>query len=103
MYVDVLGSVGKWHKCVALLDSGSDVTLVKKELVSSLKLDCRPQKLKFGTTGGGFLTEDFALISLWVRNTDILQTRPAVNHMPARHANCVLFVALAFHALIFLV
>ena len=38
MYVDVLGSDGKWHKSVMLLDSGSDVTLVKKELVSSLNL-----------------------------------------------------------------
>ena len=66
----VLGFHEKWHKCVALLDSGSDVTLVKKELLSSLKLDRRFQKLKFGTAGGGFLTKDSALISLWVRNTD---------------------------------
>ena len=70
MYVDVLSSDGKWHKCVALLDSGSDVTLVKKELVSLLKLDHRPQKLKFGTAGGGFLTEDSVLVSLWLHNTD---------------------------------
>ena len=70
MYVDVLGFDGKWHKCVALLDSESDVILVKKELESLLKLDRRPQKLKFGTAGGGFLTEDSAFISLWVRNTD---------------------------------
>ena len=93
MYVDVLGSDGKWHKCVALLDSGSDVTLVKKELVSSLKLDRRPQKLKFGTAGGGFLTEDSALISLWVRNTDKKAYRFNINAFelskPAHKTPCL--------------
>ena len=93
MYVDVLGSDGKWHKCVALLDSGSDVTLVKKELVSSLKLDRRPQKLKFGTAGGGFLTDDSALISLWVRNTDKKAYRFNINTFelskPAHKTPCL--------------
>ena len=93
MYVNVLGSDGKWHKCVALLDSGSDVTLVKKELVSSLKLDRRPQKLKFGTAGEGFLTDDSALISLWVRNTDKKAYRFNINTFelskPAHKTPCL--------------
>ena len=56
-FVVILGSDGIWRKAVALFDSGSDVTLIRKNVVASLKLERKPQAIKFGTAGGGFWTK----------------------------------------------
>ena len=69
-FVELLDCDGKWHKAVALFDSGSDVTLVKSEIVAKLKLDRKPKKFTFGTAGGDYKTENSAVVSLWVRRYD---------------------------------
>ena len=69
-FVEILGSDGIWHKALALFDTGSDVTLIKRSTVNLLKLDCEPHKLKFGTAGGGYRCENSATVSLWIRNYD---------------------------------
>ena len=92
-YVEVLGSDGVWRKIVALFDSGSDVTLVRKDIVSSLKLERKPQTIKFGTAGGGFWTESSALVSLWIRRFDIKSQRYHVKAIelqkPAHEVPCI--------------
>ena len=41
-YIELLGNDGKWHKLVALFDTGSDVTLVRKGVVIFLNLNRNP-------------------------------------------------------------
>ena len=88
-----MGSDGAWRKIVALFDSGSDVTLVRKDIVSSLKLERKPQTIKFGTAGGGFWTESSALVSLWIRRFDIKSQRYHVKAIelqkPAHEVPCI--------------
>ena len=45
--LELLDSNGNWHKAVALFDSGSDVTLKKRDTAKLLKLDCIPYTLSF--------------------------------------------------------
>ena len=66
-YVDLLGNDGAWHKAVALFDTGSDVTLIKKNTVQRLNLDRKPRAFWFGTAGSDFRTEDSASVCLWIR------------------------------------
>ena len=68
--VELLDSSGVWHKAIALLDSGSDVTLIKRDSVKMLKLNRTSHNFKFGTAGGGYCREDTAIVSLWVRKYD---------------------------------
>ena len=69
-YVELLGSDGVWRRAVALFDSGSDVTLIKKEVARELQLERQPRKFTFGTAGGGYCSADAALVSLWIRRCD---------------------------------
>ena len=69
-YVELLGSDGTWHRAVALFDSGSDVTLIRRDIVKKLNLDRKPQQFKFGIAGGGYCCENSALVSLWIRRYD---------------------------------
>ena len=66
-YVELLGSDSTWHKTVALFDSGSDVFLIRRDIVKNLNLDRKPQKFKFGIAGGGYCCKNSALVSLWIR------------------------------------
>ena len=67
--IEILDNNGKWRKAVALLDSGSDVTLIKRDTVQKLHLTSnrKPFIFKFGTAGGGSYSENSATLSLWVR------------------------------------
>ena len=69
-YVELLGSDGTWHRAIALFDSGSDVTLIRRDMVKKLNLDRKPQQFKFGIAGGGYYSEDSAIVSLWIRRCD---------------------------------
>ena len=69
-YIELLGSDGVWRRAVALFDSGSDMTLIKKEVARELQLERQPRKFTFGTAGGGYCSADAALISLWIRRCD---------------------------------
>ena len=69
-HVELLSKDGSWHRAVALFDSGSDVTLIKSDLVKRLNLDRKPCVFKFGIAGGGYRTEDSANVSLWIRRCD---------------------------------
>ena len=66
----MLGSDGTWHRAIALFDSGSDVTLIRRDMVKKLNLDRKPQQFKFGIAGGGYCSEDSAIVSLWFRRCD---------------------------------
>ena len=63
-FVEILGSSGVWHKALALFDTGSDVTLIKRSTVNMLKLHREPLKLKFGSAEGGYRCENYATVSL---------------------------------------
>ena len=69
-YVELLGSDGVWRRAVALFDSGSDVTLIKKEVARELQLERQPHKFTFRAAGGGYCSADAALVSLWIRRCD---------------------------------
>ena len=64
--IEILDNNGKWRKAVALLDSGSDVTLIKRDTVRKLHLTSnrKPFVFKFGTAGGGSYSENSATLSL---------------------------------------
>ena len=66
--IEILDNNGKWRKAVALLDSGSDVTLIKRDTVQKLHLTSnrKPFIFKFGTAGSGSYSENSATLSLWV-------------------------------------
>ena len=63
---ELLDGNGMWRKAVALLDSGSDVTLIKRDTVQNFHLTSnrKPFMFKFGTAGGGSCSENSATISL---------------------------------------
>ena len=63
-YEELLGNDGVWRRAVALFDSGSDVTLIKKEVARELQLERQPHKFTFGTAGGGYCFTDAALVFL---------------------------------------
>ena len=67
--IELLDGNGMWRKAVALLDSGSDVTLIKRDTVQNFHLTSKrkPFMFKFGTAGGGSCSENSATISLWIR------------------------------------
>ena len=70
MIVELLDINGKWHKAVALLDSGSDVTLIKRGTAKMLNLDRSPYQFKFGTAGGNYCCENTSITSVWIRRCD---------------------------------
>ena len=39
-------------------------------MVKKLNLDRKPQQFKFGIAGGGYCSEDSAIVSLWIRRCD---------------------------------
>ena len=59
-----------WHKAIALFDSGSDVTLIKRDTVNLLKLNRTPYTFKFGTVGGGYCCENTSIVPVWIRRYD---------------------------------
>ena len=61
MAVTVLGTE------LLLFDSGSDVTLIRCDMVKKLNLDRKPQQFKFCIACGGYCSEDSAIVSLWIR------------------------------------
>ena len=88
-----MGSDGVWQKIVALFDSGRDVALLRKDIVSSLKLEQKPETIKFGTAGEGFWIESGALVSLWIRRFHIKSQRFYVKAIelqkPAYNVSCM--------------
>ena len=67
--IEILDNNGKWRKAVALLDFGSDVTLIKRDTVQKLRLTSnrKPFVFKFGTAGGASHSENSTTLSLWIR------------------------------------
>ena len=64
--IEILDNNEKWRKAVALLDSGSDVTLIKRDTVQKLLLTSnrKPFVFKFGTAGGDSYSENPSTLSL---------------------------------------
>jgi len=63
-YVELLGKDGVCHKAVTLFDTGSNVTLIHKDMVSKLNLGRKLQKFKYVTAGGSYKTKDAAIVSI---------------------------------------
>ena len=91
--VELLDTNGTWHKAVALFDSGSDVTLIKKDIVKKLQLERHPKTFKFGVAGGGYLYEKSAIVSVWIRRFDKRSCRYNINALelekPAHPSHCL--------------
>ena len=68
--VELLDSNGVGHKAIALFDSGSDVTLIKRDSAKMFKLHRTPYAFKFGTAGGSYCCEHTAIVLLWIRRND---------------------------------
>ena len=64
--IELLDGNDMCRKAIALLDSGSDVTLVKRDTVQKFHptSNRKPFMFKFGTAGGGSCSENSATISL---------------------------------------
>ena len=67
--IEISDNTGKWRKAVTLFDSGSDVTLIKRNTVQKLHLasNRKPFVFKFGTACPGFCSKNSAAISVWTR------------------------------------
>ena len=91
--VELLDTNGTWHKAVALFDSGSDVTLIKKDIVKKLQLERHPKTFKFGVAGGGYRYEKSAIVSVWIRRFDKRSCRYNINALelekPAHPSHCL--------------
>ena len=91
--VELLDTNGTWHKAIALFDSGSDVTLIKKDIVKKLQLERHPKTFKFGVAGGGYRYEKSAIVSVWIRRFDKRSCRYNINALelekPAHPSHCL--------------
>ena len=69
--IELLDGNGMWRKAVALLDSGSDVTLIKRDTVQNFHLTSnrKPFTFKFGTAGGGSCSENSAAMDTSEKST----------------------------------
>ena len=66
--IELLDGNGIWRKAIALLDSISDLTLIKRDTVKNFHLTSNRKTFmfKFGTAGGGSFSKNSATISLWI-------------------------------------
>ena len=91
--VELLDTNGTWHKAVVLFDSGSDVTLIKKDIVKKLQLERHPKTFKFGVADGGYRYENSAIVSVWIRRFDQRSCRYNINALelekPAHLSPCL--------------
>ena len=70
--IELLDGNGMWRKAVALLDSGKDVTLIKRNSVQKFHRTSnrKPFIFKLATAGGASCSENSATISLQIRRQD---------------------------------